>query len=96
MFEVAAKSPSGELPLSNGDKIAPHSRENGLSAGSGADSLRINILTEYGIDIATMEDLEVGDDDFIIQRKADLIAKIKQETNPTDDPADTEDFPTEG
>jgi hypothetical protein len=96
MFELAAKSESGELPLSNGDRIAPHSRAHGLSAGKGADQLRINILQEYGIDIATMEDLEVGDEEFIARRKAELIEEIQKGWTPDDDGDSSPDLPTEG
>jgi hypothetical protein len=88
MFELAAKAPSGELPLSNGDKIAPHSKAHGLAAGRNADKLRINILKEYGIDIATMEDLEVGGEEFITRRKAELIAQIEKDSDSPSDPDD--------
>lgn len=98
LFEMASKSPDNTLKLSNGDSISPHSREHGLESGRSADRLRINVLKEYGIDIATMEDLEVGDQEFIARRKAELIAQIEKDMDkPDKDPSDPfGNLPTEG
>ena len=59
MFEQASLTPENELKLQNGDRIAPHSREHGLQAGKNADQLRLMVIEKYGIDLETMEDLDI-------------------------------------
>lgn len=58
LFGQASATPENKLLLANGDSISPHSREHGLAAGRHADALRKRVLSEYGIDLETMKDLE--------------------------------------
>jgi hypothetical protein len=76
MFEAASKSPEGELKLVNGDKIAPHSRKHGLDSGRSADKLRAMVILQYGIDLATLEDLE-EDEATAQDRKNKALLSIK-------------------
>lgn len=52
MFERASMNVHNKLELSDGSTIAPHNREHGFDAGRSVETLRSNILRQYGVDIA--------------------------------------------
>jgi hypothetical protein len=58
LFEAASRSPDGKLDLGGSHVISPDSREQGLESGRFADKLRAMVILQYGVDIATLEDLE--------------------------------------
>lgn len=58
LFGQASQTPNNTLQLSPMESITPHSREHGIEAGRSAEYLRQRVISEYGIDLATMTDLE--------------------------------------
>lgn len=59
LFEMASLSQSNKLRISSDMVIAPSTREHGLNGGKAADQLRDYVMKEYGIDLATMEDVVI-------------------------------------
>jgi hypothetical protein len=83
MFEAASRSPNRKLELGDKYIISPDSREHGLESGRLADKLRAMVILQYGVDIATLEDLE--EDEGTAQDRKDR-ALLSIESNLDDIP----------